>query len=244
MTTRTFSRTPLGLAISFALAMGAASGAAHAQAGPPPAPGSTPYLTDQRNVAATSAFGLCWHAGVGAPPVSTPECDPNYVRPVAQVVAPAPAPPPVQEPVPAPAVATAVPAAAPPVVVERVTLDVDAMFDFDRSTLRPEGQAALDAFAAKVKGIDPEMVMAVGHTDRLGADDYNQRLSSLRAEAVKAYLVGKGIESDRVRALGRGESQPVTKSGECEGSANAKVIECLQPDRRVQVDVMGTRVSR
>jgi OmpA-OmpF porin, OOP family len=243
--TNTFTRKPLSLAISFALAFGVVSGAARSESTPAQAaanPADTRHLTDQRNVAATNGFGLCWHTGFGPAPVSTIECDPNHVRPIAQLVAPAPQP--VPEPAPVPPTEAATPAAVPPVVVERVTLEADALFDFDKSTLRAEGRAALDDFAVRVKGIDPEMIMAVGHTDRFGTDDYNQRLSEQRAEAVKAYLVGKGIEPDRLRALGRGGSQPVTKSGECDGRINAKVLTCLQPDRRVEVDVLGLRVGR
>ena len=86
--------------------------------------------------------------------------------------------------------------------------------------------------------------MAVGHTDRFGSAAYNQRLSEQRVEAVKTYLVGQGIESNRIRTEGKGETQPVTKPGECDGSESAKVIACLQPDRRVEVDVVGTRIVR
>ena len=129
-------------------------------------------------------------------------------------------------------------------VTERVTLDPDALFDVDKAVLRPAGRAALDDFAGKIKGIDPEMIMAVGHTDRFGSEAYNQRLSDQRVEAVKTYLVSKGIEPNRIRTEGKGETQPVTKTGECDASKSAKVIACLQPDRRVEVEVVGTRSAR
>ena len=125
-----------------------------------------------------------------------------------------------------------------------MTLDADALFDFDKAVLRPAGRAALDDFAGKIKGIDPETIMAVGHTDRFGSEAYNQRLSDQRVEAVKTYLVSKGIEPNRIRTEGKGETQPVTKTGECDGNQSAKVIACLQPDRRVEVEVMGTRIAR
>jgi OOP family OmpA-OmpF porin len=125
-----------------------------------------------------------------------------------------------------------------------VTLDADALFDFDKAVLRPAGRAALDDFVGKIKGIDPEMIMAVGHTDRFGSAAYNQRLSEQRVEAVKTYLVGKGIETNRIRTEGKGETQPVTKAGACDGSESAKMIACLQPDRRVEVEVVGTRIAR
>ena len=125
-----------------------------------------------------------------------------------------------------------------------MTLDADALFDFDKTVLRPAGRAALDDFVGEIKGIDPEMIMAVGHTDRFGSEAYNQRLSEQRVEAVKTYLVSKDIEPNRIRAEGKGETQPVTKAGECDGSQSAKVIACLQPDRRVEVEVVGTRTAR
>ena len=125
-----------------------------------------------------------------------------------------------------------------------MTLDADALFDFDKAVLRPEGRLALDDFLIKIKDINPETIMAVGHADRFGSDDYNQRLSEKRVESVKAYLVGKGIEPNRMNTEGKGESQPVTKSGECDGTKSAKVIACLQPDRRVEVEVVGTLIAR
>ena len=231
--THALTRKQLSLAVSCAVALGVvvASGAATAQINP----ADTGYLTDQRDTVARSGFGLCWHTGTG-PPVSTIECDPTFVpAPITRVV----------EPTPRPVVVAAVtPEPAPKAVPERVTLDADALFDFDKAVLRPAGRAALDDFVGKIKGIDPEMIMAVGHTDRFGSEAYNQRLSEQRVEAVKTYLVGKGIETNRIRTEGKGETQPVTKAGECDGSESAKVIACLQPDRRVEVEVVGTRIAR
>jgi OOP family OmpA-OmpF porin len=232
--THALTRKQLSLAVSCAVALGVvvASGAATAQINP----ADTGYLTDQRDTVARSGFGLCWHTGTGPAPVSTPECDPTFVpAPIARVVEPAPRPV---------AVAAVTPEPAPKAVPERVTLDADALFDFDKAVLRPAGRAALDDFVGKIKGIDPEMIMAVGHTDRFGSAAYNQRLSEQRVEAVKTYLVGKGIETNRIRTEGKGETQPVTKAGECDGSESAKVIACLQPDRRVEVEVVGTRIAR
>src|ERR1700704_4651236 len=125
--------------------------------------------------------------------------------------------------------------------IEKVVFDAGALFDFDAYQLRPEGRAALDDFLGRLKGTSLGMISAVGHADRLGSEDYNQILSEDRAEAVKAYLVSKGIEPDRVRAEGRGIRQPVTKPGECADGKNAKVIACLQSDRRVGIEVAGTR---
>jgi outer membrane protein OmpA-like peptidoglycan-associated protein len=125
--------------------------------------------------------------------------------------------------------------------IEKVVFDAGALFDFDAYQLRPEGRAALDDFVSRLKGTTLGMIRAVGHADRLGSEGYNQILSEDRAEAVKAYLVSKGIEPDRVRAEGRGARQPVTKPGECAGGKNAKIIACLQADRRVGIEVAGTR---
>jgi OmpA-OmpF porin, OOP family len=231
--TRALTRKQLSLAVSCAVALGVvvASGAATAQINP----ADTGYLTDQRDTVARSGFGLCWHTGTG-PPVSTIECDPTFApAPITRVVEPTPRPV---------VVAVVTPEPAPKAVPERVTLDADALFDFDKAVLRTAGRAALDDLVGKIKGIDPEMIMAVGHTDRFGSAAYNQRLSEQRVEAVKTYLVGKGIETNRIRTEGKGETQPVTKAGECDGSESAKVIACLQPDRRVEVEVVGTRIAR
>lgn len=228
--TRTLAKNQSSLAVLCAVALGVISGAAGAQANP----ADSGYLTDVRRAVVTSGVGLCWHTGTGPPPVSTLQCDPNFVpASAAKAVAPL-------EPV-AVAAVTAEPQKT---VTERVTLDADTLFDFDKATLRSTGRAALDDFAGKIKGIDPEMITAVGHADRFGSGAYNQRLSEQRAEAVKTYLVSKGVAPDRMRTEGKGEMQPVTKSGECDGAQSAKVIACLQPDRRVEVEVVGTRVAK
>jgi OOP family OmpA-OmpF porin len=88
-----------------------------------------------------------------------------------------------------------------------------------------------------------EVITAVGHTDRLGSEAYNQKLSERRVAAVKAYLVSKGVEANRISTAGKGEMQPVTKANECLGAKSAKVIACLQPDRRVEIEVVGTQAA-
>lgn len=235
------TRRQLGLAISCALALGAGSGVAWAQ-GELVREG---YVQDLRGSVVKSGSGLCWHTGSGPAPQSTPECDPNYVRtPVAEAAEPqmrAAAP----EPTPAPQpVAVAVAKPAPEVVRQRVTLDADALFDFDKSVLRPAGRLALDEFVAKLRDIEPQTITTVGHADRLGPAGYNQRLSEERVAAVKTYLVGKGVEAGRIHTEGKGETQPVTRAGECNGAKSARVIACLQPDRRVDIEVVGSRVVR
>jgi OmpA-OmpF porin, OOP family len=113
-----------------------------------------------------------------------------------------------------------------------LTYAADAFFDFDKAVLKPEGKAKLDDLAGKVQGINLEVVIAVGHTDSTGAAAYNQSLSVRRAEAVKAYLVSKGIESNRIYTEGKGLTQPVADNATREGRAK---------NRRVEVEVVGTR---
>ena len=116
-----------------------------------------------------------------------------------------------------------------------MTYAADAFFDFNKSVLKPEGKAKLDDLVDKVKGINLEVVIAVGHTDSVGADAYNQGLSVRRSEAVKAYLVSKGIERNRVYTEGKGEKQPVADNKTAEGRAK---------NRRVEIEVVGTRPNR
>ncbi len=129
--------------------------------------------------------------------------------------------------------AAAAPAAKPgPVAAaSKVTFAADAFFDFDKAVLKPAGKAKLDEVASKVGGINLEVIIAVGHTDSVGSDAYNQKLSVRRAEAVKAYLVNKGIDKSRVYTEGKGEAQPVADNKTKEGRAQ---------NRRVEIEVVGT----
>ena len=168
---------------------------------------------------------------------------------------PKPAPPPPPKPVAAP---QPVPAPAPRAVeapkpepekpkpvAEKVTFAADVLFDFDKAVVKPEGKSKLDDLSNKVKGINLEVVIAIGHADSIGSDAYNQRLSVRRAESIKAYLVSRGIEANRVYTEGKGEKQPVS-AGKCksmgkEHRSNKKMLDCLQVDRRVEIEVIGTR---
>ncbi|HET7197895.1 MAG TPA: OmpA family protein [Burkholderiales bacterium] len=157
---------------------------------------------------------------------------------------PAPAPEPAPAPAPAPTPAPA-PAPAPKPVAEKVTFSTDVLFDFDRSVIKPEGRTKLDDLAGKVKAINLEVVIAVGYADRIGSPAYNQRLSVRRAEAIKGYLVSKGIAANRVYTEGKGEANPVTgdkcKNMGREHRSNKKLVECLAPDRRTEIEVIGTK---
>jgi len=190
------------------------------------------YVIDQRDVVAKSGFGLCWRTGYWTPAAAAKdpagcECDKDLL------------PKEVCEPK-APAVAGA-PVAGPKPAGEKITVAADALFDFNKAVLRPEGKAKLDELVSKAKAIKLEVILAVGHTDRIGGDAYNQKLSEKRAAAVKEYLVAKGIEANRVYTEGKGEKQPVT-GDKCKGEKKSKaLIDCLQPDRRVDIEVIGTK---
>jgi len=183
------------------------------------------YVQDARGIIVRDPFGLCWRTGYFTPALAQIECDPDLVPKPAVVP---PAPPPAAAP---PVVAPAAP------VAEKVTFAADAFFDFDKATLKPEGKAKLDDLVSKLGAINLEVIIAVGHTDSIGSVPYNQKLSVRRAESVKAYLVSKGIEANRIYTEGKGKSQPIapnTVNGKDNPAGRAK-------NRRVEIEVVGTR---
>jgi OOP family OmpA-OmpF porin len=191
------------------------------------------YVQDARGVIARNPFGLCWRTGYWTPADAVPGCDlPLCVAPEklenGKCVAP---PPPVVVP-PAPPVVAAVVAPVP--VSEKVSYAADAFFDFDKAVLKPEGKAKLDELVSKLQGMNLEVIIAVGHTDSIGTDAYNQKLSIRRAEAVKAYLQSKGVEPNRIYTEGKGEKQPVADNKSAAGRAK---------NRRVEIEVVGTRTK-
>lgn len=131
-------------------------------------------------------------------------------------------------------------ASAPMAVMHSYGMSTDTLFGFDKYTLKPEGEAKLDDLALKLRDVDVKSISDTGHADRFGSSEYNQTLSENRANTVKAYLVSKGVQSDQIAASGKGKSQPVTGADDCKGPATAKVIACLAPDRRVDIEVVGT----
>ncbi|MDP2007493.1 MAG: OmpA family protein [Rubrivivax sp.] len=183
---------------------------------------------------------LCWRDSGWTPATADEKCD-GAIKPPpppapAPPVAPPPPPPPAPAPVvppPAPAPRPAPPPAAP--IQEKVTFAADALFDFDKSVLKPDAQAKLTDLVEKTKGVSLEVVIAVGHADIVGNDGYNQKLSIRRAEAVKSFLTGKGIEKNRVYTEGKGSKNPVADNKTAAGRAK---------NRRVEVEVVGTRAKK
>lgn len=159
---------------------------------------------------------LCWRDNFWTPATAYVGCDGAIVAAKA-------------EPAPEPAAAPVIPA--PIIDAQKVTYSADAFFDFDKAVLKTEGRAKLDDLAEKIQLLDLEAVVAVGHTDSIGKASYNQRLSVRRAEAVKAYLVSKGVPADRIYTEGKGETQPVATNKTAEGRAQ---------NRRVEIEVAGT----
>jgi OmpA-OmpF porin, OOP family len=206
---------PLLIAAGLALSAAPFTASAQAQNG---------YWSGPGNSIWKSGSGLCWRAGYWTPAMANAECDPDLM--------PKPAAKPTPPPPPPPAAPAAKPAAKPAPVANKVTLAADVLFDFDKAILKNEGKAKLDDLAAKVKNINLEVVIAIGHTDSIGSDAYNQKLSVRRAESVKAYLVSKGVEPNRVYTEGKGEKQPVASNKTKDGRAK---------NRRVEIEVIGTR---
>jgi OmpA-OmpF porin, OOP family len=155
---------------------------------------------------------------------------------------PKPAPPPAPKPAPPPAPKPRAPdpepakpkpePEKPKPVAEKVTFAADVLFDFDKAVIKPEGKSKLDDIASKANGVNLEVVIAIGHADSIGSDAYNERLSVRRAESVKAYLVSKGLQANRVYTEGKGEKQPVADNKTRDGRAK---------NRRVEIEVIGTR---
>lgn len=165
---------------------------------------------------------LCWRDAYWTPATAAVACDgalapeqPKDQPPVAPVGTP-------PEPQPQPS----------SVAIEKITYSAETLFDFDKSVLKPEGRRVLDELVEKVQGINLEVMVAIGHTDSIGSEAYNQRLSERRANAVRAYLTSKGIENDRIATEGKGELQPVASNKTKAGRAQ---------NRRVEIEVVGTR---
>jgi OOP family OmpA-OmpF porin len=177
---------------------------------------------NKRLSTALSAIVLLAFAGCASTPEPTPP--PPAPAPAPQA-APTPPPPPPPAPAPAPK-------------AEKVTVASTVNFDFDRYVIRPDARSKLDDLVGKLRNVNLEVVIAVGHADRLGSDAYNMKLSVRRADSVKAYLVSKGVAASRIYTEGKGERQPVK---DCKGSGKTKeLIACLEPNRRVETEAVGS----
>lgn len=204
------------------------------------------YLTDSTGAIVMTSSGLCVRDMDWSLARSVEPCDPNsrQVAPAARSSSAIAVPPQQVASRAAPiiiAAAPAAPAAIVPAAPQKSVFSSEALFAFDKSELKPEGKTMLDGLVLQLKDTTYETVFATGHTDRLGSDEYNQKLSERRAQTVKEYLMSSGIVVGRIDAEGKGESHPITKAGECLGPKSAKVIACLAPDRRVDVEMNGTK---
>ena len=186
--------------------------------------GVTPNLVDASGAPVRDASGAC----VQTSGINHPDCMPKKVeppKPAPTPVAPAPVvvPKPVEAPKPAPQ----------PVKVA-ITIQAEALFDFDKSVLKPDGKKSIDEAIVKMKNVDVEMVIATGHTDSVGTDAYNQKLSERRATTVKEYMVSQGIPAAKITTLGKGETQPVATNKTAEGRAK---------NRRVDIEFKGVQTK-
>ena len=184
------------------------------------------YVIDQRAEVARSGTGLCWRTGFWTPAAAANDpagcaCDKDLL-PKEKCEPPA------------------AKAAAAPITAKPITIAAKELFDYDKAILKPEGKAAIDReVIAKLKDAGPIKTMLVtGHTDRLGSQQYNQKLSEKRAEVVKGYLVSKGVPVDKIETMGAGKTQPATGVPKCDDKLpKKKLIECLAPHRRFTIDV-------
>lgn len=179
-----------------------------------------------------NSSGECWRASYWTPSMAVEECDPSLVKKAEKVVKK-------QDTVPAKPL---VPNLGPDKPALRVTIQAEALFDFDKAVLRADGKKTLDEeVVVKMKAHpEVEVLLVTGHADRIGTDKYNQKLSEKRADAVKSYLVSQGVEDKRIEASGKGESEPVVDCKNVKGREhrnNKKLVECLQPNRRVVAEV-------
>jgi OOP family OmpA-OmpF porin len=223
----TFTRKHTALAVACALALGVFSATANSQTQDISNIDQKSLLVDSQGVPVRNGFGECWHTSYGPAPSWTAGCGGVAPVAVAQYVAPAP---------------VVMAEAAPLPVYERVAFDANVLFDSDKSALRPVGRDKLDAFVSNIRGLESQSIMAIGYADRMGTHASNQILSQQRVDAVKDYLVGKGIAANRVQTSAEGETQPTTFAGECKDANNATNVACMQPDRHVFIEVSGTRI--
>ncbi len=179
---------------------------------------------------------LCWRDAFWNPETASTEKCGKPAAPAPVVAAPAPAPVVEVAPMTAPV--------APQITTEKVTFAADALFDFNKASLKPEGKMKLDELVANLKNPDMklEVVVAIGHTDSFGKDAYNDKLSLARAQTVRGYLVANGLESSKVFAEGKGKRQLKVDPKTCPKKRDARIA-CEAPSRRVEVEVSGSKTT-
>ena len=206
--------------VLMAMAIGTASTAAMAHT-TDKGEGLSGYVVDASGKVVKDGSGECIRTSYFTAALAIQECDPDLIP---KKAAPAPVAAPAPAPEPAPA--------APTPVITKVSLEADAYFDFDKATLKQGGKDRIDAEITKLGQVDLNSVIAIGHTDSIGSDAYNQKLSERRAQAVKDYMVSKGVAADRIQIKGMGESQPVADNKSKEGRAK---------NRRVEIEFNATQ---
>ena len=238
--TKRFPRTARLSAVAVAAALTVFAGVAASQQ---PATGSTEaalpknppgYVVSSDGRPVLNGFGSCLRTGAWSLGTAAEPCDQ-----IAQVSVPVPVVAYEQRPAPPPPVAVVQPEP-PRMVIQKVSLSADVLFDFNKAELKDAGKQKLDELANQVKGAKVDEIVVVGHADRIGSENFNEKLSEARAQSVKDYLAGRGAMTNVITAQGKGESQPVT-GDQCKKLAGKKLIECLQPDRRVEIEVLGSR---
>ena len=232
MTSSHIFKSASSLLIALSLGLGTSVATAHSDG--KAAPG---YLHDNNKHVVKNNFGQCWRTGSWTPAMATKECDPSLVK---------------EEKKPEPVVKKqdTVPARAlvPPNLgpdkpaFTKINLQAETLFDFDKAVLRADGKKTLDdEVVAKMKQYpEVEVVLVSGHADRIGSEKHNTGLSDRRAAAAKSYIVGQGIDAKRVETMGKGEAEPLVDCKNVKGAEsgkNKKLVECLQPNRRVLVEV-------
>ena len=198
------------------------------------------YLVSSNGNVVVNSANHCVRTGSWSPDKAAMPCDavPTASTPAPVAVAPQP------EPEPAP-LAQAAPETPAPPVLEKITLSTDVLFPFNKAELLPGGREKLDSLANDAKGAEVDKIVLAGYADRIGSEGYNRDLSERRAQAVAEYLASKGVDQSRIQVEGRGEDSPVT-GDQCkrmgpEKASNKKLVSCLQPDRRVEAELLGSR---
>jgi OOP family OmpA-OmpF porin len=239
--TKRFPRTARLSVVAVAAALTAFTGVAASQQ---PATGSTEaafpknapgYVVASDGRPVLNGFGSCLRTGAWSLATAAEPCDQ-----IAQVSVPVPVVMYEQKPAPPPPPVAVVQPEPPRMVIQKLTLSTDVLFEFDKAELKDAGKQKLDELADQVKGAKVDEIVVVGHADRIGSENYNEKLSQARAQSVKDYLAERGAQTNVITAQGKGESAPLT-GDQCKKMAGKKLIECLQPDRRVEIEVLGSR---